>query len=128
MRPFFIAVAALSAFLVVPQAAPAQSGASLSGVVTNPTGAPLSDAAVTIKNLGTGELRTIPTDGTGHYRSTGLPAGNFVIRVVKKGFGDETRAGISLTDGQDATLDITMTSNGPDVCASIHEFVATDCS
>ncbi len=128
MRPFFIAVAALSVFLVVPQAAPAQSGASLSGVVTNPTGAPLSDAAVTIKNLGTGELRTIPTDGTGHYRSTGLPAGNFVIRVVKKGFGDETRAGISLTDGQDATLDITMTSNGPDVCTSGLEFVATDCA
>jgi predicted porin len=96
--------------------------------VTNQAGAALPDAAVTIKNLSTGELRTIPTDGTGHYRSTGLAPGNFIIRVVKKGFGDETRTGITLTDGQDATVDITMLSKGPDVCASGLEFVATDCT
>jgi predicted porin len=128
VRPFFIAVAALSLFLTMSQAAAAQTGASVSGLVTNQAGAALPDAAVTIKNLSTGELRTIPTDGTGHYRSTGLAPGNFIIRVVKKGFGDETRTGITLTDGQDATVDITMLSKGPDVCASGLEFVATDCT
>lgn len=128
MRPFFIAVAALFLFLTMSQAALAQSGASVSGLVTNQAGAALPDAAVTIKNLSTGELRTIPTDGTGHYRSTGLAPGNFIIRVVKKGFGDETRTGITLTDGQDATVDITMLSKGPDVCASGLEFVANDCT
>ncbi|MGD0305793.1 MAG: carboxypeptidase regulatory-like domain-containing protein [Candidatus Acidiferrales bacterium] len=128
MRPFFIALAGLFLFLVMSQAALAQSGASVSGLVTNQAGAALPDAAVTIKNLSTGELRTIPTDGTGHYRSTGLAPGNFIIRVVKKGFGDETRTGITLTDGQDATVDITMLSKGPDVCASGLEFVATDCT
>ena len=106
----------------------AQTGASLSGVVTDQTGAALPDVAVTIKSISTGELRTIPTDGTGHYRSVGLPAGSFVIRAVKKGFTDETRTGISLAVGQEATIDITMQSKSPDVCTSGLEFATTDCT
>ncbi len=47
----------------------AQTGASLSGVVTDPTGAALSDVAVTIKNVDTGATRSIATDGGGHYQA-----------------------------------------------------------
>jgi predicted porin len=123
-----LAFASLSLFLIAPQASLAQMGASLSGLVTNQTGAALSDAAVTIKNTGTGELRTIPTDGTGHYHLSGLPAGSFVVRVVKKGFADTTLTGINLAANQEATVDITMQSKGPDVCASGLEFAITDCT
>src|ERR1700728_1842287 len=45
----------------------AQTGASLSGVVTDQTGAALRDVAVTIRNVDTGVTRTIATDGGGHY-------------------------------------------------------------
>jgi len=106
----------------------AQTSASLSGTVTNHAGAPVSDAAVTIKNLGTSETRTLKTDAGGHYQSAGLPPGNFAVRAVAKGLGDETRGGISLTANQAATLDIVMQSKGPDVCASGLEFVTTDCT
>src|SRR5580698_9717723 len=40
----------------------AQTGAGLSGVVTDQTGAAVSDVAVTIMNVDTGETRTIATD------------------------------------------------------------------
>src|SRR5271170_3077240 len=86
----------------------AQTGAILSGVVTNQTGAALPDVAVTIKNVDTGVTRTIATDGAGHFQASGLPSGRFVIRAAKQGFTDETRTGISLAVGQDATVDITM--------------------
>ncbi len=128
MRPLFIVLLAVSLSLAISGAASAQTGASVSGLVTNQAGAALTDAAVTIKNLGTGETRTIPTDGTGHYRALGLPPGNFVIRAVKKGYADETRAGITLTASQDATVDIIMLSKTPDVCTSGLEFVASDCT
>src|ERR1035441_10142760 len=49
----------------------AQTGASLSGVVTDQTGAALPDVAVTIKNVDTGATRTIATDGGGHYQASG---------------------------------------------------------
>jgi predicted porin len=106
----------------------AQTGASLSGVVTDQTGAALPDVAVTIKNVDTGATRTIATDGGGHYQASGLPPGRFEIRAAKQGFADETRTGISLAVGQDATVDIKMHLSTPDACASGHEFATTDCA
>jgi predicted porin len=110
----------------------AQTGASLSGVVTDQTGAALRDVAVTIKNVDTGATRTIATDGAGHFQESGLPSGRFEIRAAKQGFADETRTGISLAVGQDATVDIKMqrrTLDGTrDACASGHEFATTDCT
>jgi predicted porin len=106
----------------------AQTGASLSGVVTDQAGRGLADVEVTIKNLDTAETRTIPTEGGGRYQALGLPQGRFEIRAAKHGFADETRAGISLAAGQDATVDIKMQSKSPDACASGREFATTDCT
>jgi predicted porin len=108
--------------------ASAQTGASLSGVVTDPNGAPLPDVAVTIKNVDTGATRTIPTDGGGHYQASGLPPGRLEIRAAKPGFAEETRTGLALADGQEATVDIKIHSGTPDPCTSGHEFVTTDCT
>ena len=106
----------------------AQTGASLSGVVTDEAAAALRDVAVTIKNVDTGATRTSATDGRGHYQESGLPAGRFVIRAEKQGFADETRTGISLAAGQDAAADIKMQPKTTDACASGHEFATTDCA
>jgi predicted porin len=106
----------------------AQTGASLSGVVTSQTGAALPDVAVTIKNVDTGAARTIATDGRGRFQASGLPPGRFEIRAAKPGFADETRTGISLAVGQDATADIMMQLRTSDACASGHEFATTDCT
>jgi predicted porin len=108
--------------------AAAPTGASLSGVVTDQTGAALPDVAVTIKNVDTAETRMIATDGGGHYQASGLPPGRFEIRAAKQGFADETRTGISLAVGQGATVDIKMQLRTPDACASGHEFATTDCT
>ena len=128
MRPLFITLAALCLFLVAPRASWAQTGASLSGVVTNHSGAALPDVAVTIKNLDTAETRTVATDRGGRYLANGLPAGSFQIHAAKSGFADETRTGISLAAGQSATVDIKLQGKAPDVCASGHEFATTDCT
>src|SRR5580693_9461748 len=106
----------------------AQTGASLSGGVTDQTGATLPDVAVTIKNVDTGTTRTIATDGGGHYHASSLPPGRFEIQAAKQGFADETRTGISLAVGQDASVDIKMQLRTPDACASGHEFATTDCT
>jgi predicted porin len=113
---------------MAPFAAWAQTGASLSGVVTDKTGAAVADVAVTIKNVDTGATRTTTTDGGGHYRAADLPKGRFEIRAAKAGFADERRAGLSLAAGQDATVDIKMKPSTLDPCTSVHEFAATDCT
>ncbi len=108
--------------------AQAQTGASVSGMVTDQTGAALRDVAVTIRNVDTGATRTIATDGRGHFQASGLPSGQFEIRAEKPEFGNETRMGISLAVGQDTTVDIKMKLRTPDACASGHEFATTDCT
>jgi predicted porin len=106
----------------------AQSGASLSGVVTDQSGATLPHVAVIIRNVDTGAVRTTTTDGGGHYQASGLPAGRFDIRASKQGFAEETRTGVSLAVGQGTTADIQMKPSTPDACASGHEFATTDCT
>jgi len=106
-----------------------QTGASLSGTVMDPAGAALPDVAVTIKSVDFGETRTILTDGGGHYRMLGLPAGRVEIRAAKKGFADETRVGISVGADQNTTVDIKMRPGASEApCTSFHEFATTDCS
>jgi predicted porin len=127
-RPIAVALASIVAFLCMQGAAWAQTGASLSGVVTNQTGVVLPDVSVTIKNVDTGITRRITTDGGGHFQASGLPPGRFAIRAAKPGFADETRTGISLAVGQDTTVDIKMQQSTPDACTSGHEFATTDCT
>jgi len=114
--------------LCMKDVARAQTGANLSGVVTDQSGATLSDVAVTIKNVDTGATRTIATEGGGHYQATGLTVGHFDIRAVKPGFAEETRIGISVAAGQDTAIDIQMQRHNPDACATGHEFATTDCA
>ncbi|MGC2059221.1 MAG: carboxypeptidase regulatory-like domain-containing protein [Candidatus Sulfotelmatobacter sp.] len=117
---FWLAIGAFPAW--------AQTGVSVSGVVEDQAGAALRDVAVTIKNVDTGAARTIETDSSGHYQASGLTAGRFEIRAAKQGFADETRMGISLADGQEATVDIKLELKTPDACASGREFATTDCT
>ena len=140
MRPRTIIFAALILFVAVGVAraqsfiareaypASAQTGGSLSGVVTDQTGAALPNVTVTIKSLDSSETRTITTDGGGRYQTSGLPPGRFEIRAAKPGFADETRAGISLAVGQGATVDITLQRRTADPCTNGREFATTDCT
>ena len=140
MRPRTIIFAALILFVavgvaraqssLVREAYPtsAQSGGSVSGVVTDQTGAALPNVTVTIKSLDSSETRTITTDGGGRYQTSGLPPGRFEIRAAKPGFADETRAGISLAVGQGATVDITLQRRTADPCTNGREFATTDCT
>ncbi len=87
----------------------AQTSASLSGTVKDPTGAAVSAAAVTVTNADTGAVRTAETDGAGRYQVASLPVGKYEVRAGKTGFSDQLRTGINLAVGQDATVDLSLT-------------------
>jgi len=84
----------------------AQVSASLSGLITDPSGAAVSAASVIAKNLDTGISRAVLTDQSGKYRFFALPVGPYEVRVTKEGFAEGIRAGIRLVVGQDATVDL----------------------
>jgi len=93
--------------LCVPFAS-AQVSATLSGMVTDQTGAAVSAAAVTARNLDTGLSRSTVTDQTGRYQLFALPVGQYEVRVKKDGFAEAIRTGIRLVIGQDARADLNL--------------------
>ena len=64
----------------------AQYRASIQGVVTDPQGAAVSGATVTLKNLDTNQVLTATTDGNGIYNFSALPPAKYSLTVEKAGF------------------------------------------
>ena len=93
---------------IIVRSAPAQVSASLSGVITDPSGAAISAASVTARNVDTGVSRAASTDPQGRYRLFALPVGEYELRVEKPSFAAAIRSGIRLAVGQDASADLTL--------------------
>ena len=103
-----VAVATL-AFSLVALIGHAQTvGASLQGVVVDPTGAALANADVVVINVATGAVWELKTDATGRYRVPVLQPGEYEIHVTQTGFQTVARRGIQLAVGQDAVIDVRM--------------------
>jgi hypothetical protein len=86
----------------------AQVSASIKGIVTDPSGAPVPAATVTTKNAETGAARSSITDDAGRYQIVWLAVGQYEVRVVKAGFQDAIRSGIRLVVGQEASVDLKL--------------------
>jgi hypothetical protein len=74
----------------------AQSTASLSGTVTDPTGAVVPDATVTVHSLGTGTDRVVTTDSGGNYVVPSLQPGAYQVVVKATGFALYTVQSLTL--------------------------------
>src|SRR5579864_6176624 len=86
----------------------AQVSATISGTVTDPSGAAVTAALVTAKNSDTGSTRGAVTDVAGRYQFFSLPVGDYEVHAKKQGFAEEIRTGIHLVVGQDASVDLSL--------------------
>ncbi|PYX27480.1 MAG: hypothetical protein DMG77_18780 [Acidobacteria bacterium] len=64
----------------------AQYRASIQGVVTDPQGAVVPDATVTLTNQETNQVSTTTTDAAGLYNFNALPPSRYTMKVEKSGF------------------------------------------
>ncbi|MGA7525037.1 MAG: carboxypeptidase regulatory-like domain-containing protein [Acidobacteriaceae bacterium] len=100
-----------SVFAVAPLAS-AQASSSLSGVVTDPSGAAIAGASVQVKDVNTGADRSTVTSPDGEYQILSLPVGDYTITAHHAGFADQVRTGIHLAVGQEATADLQLRVGG----------------
>jgi len=96
---YWLQLALLCLVWLCSPAAEAQVSASVSGRVTDQTGAVVSGATVTAKSLDTGVSRTTTTDQAGRYELIALPIGQFEKRARRDGFAEHVRTGIVLVVG-----------------------------
>src|SRR5580693_9463748 len=97
--PFFAFIALALLMLTSSRAYAQVSGATLTGTVSDASGAVVPNAQVSIKNVATGELRAATTDTAGFYTAPNLLPGKYEVTVTAPGFSTEVQTGITLTVG-----------------------------
>jgi hypothetical protein len=83
-------------------------GATLSGTVTDTSGAVVPKAQVFIQNMSTGISTTVPTNAEGVYAAANVLPGDYEVTVSGAGFKTEARSGVNLTVGAHQVLNITL--------------------
>jgi len=81
---------------------------SVTGKVTDPNGAAIPGATVTIKNIETNSETTATTNDEGTYNFPLLQPGKYTLTVTQQGFNTAVREGIEIKVADKLTLDVPM--------------------
>jgi len=81
---------------------------TITGTVSDPTGAVVANAAIEAKNVATGATYTATSTQTGNYTLAQLPAGSYEILVTVQGFKKYTRQGLTLAPTQVMRIDVAL--------------------
>lgn len=87
-------------------------GGSISGSVSDASGAVLPNASVLVRNQNTGTERRQLTDGSGRFFAPSMPVGTYSITVASAGFVPLERTGIELAVGEFITLPLALRAGG----------------
>ena len=105
----FSVVVALAISLSVSVCVYAQvAGATLSGTVSDSSGAAMPNATVSIKNTATGVARDVTTDAAGFYSAPNLLPGTYEVTVSATGFETRVESNLSLAVGEERGLNPIM--------------------
>jgi Carboxypeptidase regulatory-like domain len=108
-QSFNLAVLLFALLIVAPRFTSAQVvGASVSGTIRDISGGAIPGAAVTVRNVETGTVRSLATDDNGRYFVPSTPIGRYEIAASKEGFNSQNKTGIDLSVGQESVVDFTL--------------------
>jgi Carboxypeptidase regulatory-like domain len=108
-RALLMAAATLAAVAMttIPALAQAPVG-SISGAVTDPSGALVAGANVSATSLSTGAARTVTSDNQGFFTITTLKPGEYLLKVSTKGFAEFVVPRVVVEVGQTARVDAAL--------------------
>jgi hypothetical protein len=103
------------ALLLLSRAAFAQS--AIQGLVLDPAGASVPDAAISATLEATGAVRTVRTGADGRYRIPALPIGNYTIRCEKAGFqrAEVPQVYLALNQTLEQTIQLKLANAGSSI-------------
>ncbi len=105
--PFVAACLYLVAAAPLPVAAQVLYG-TVVGTVTDPTGAAVPKATITVQNTATGLSRQASTDETGYFSVPNLLQGNYDVSVSAAGFKPFTRRGVNVLTNTVTRVDVAL--------------------
>src|SRR5437660_4972815 len=102
----FIAVCFVLAAFHAMDANAQVTGATLSGTVTDATGAVIPGVMISIKNRATGVVRNLNTDEAGFYSAPNLIAGSYDVTASAAGFSSVVQPNVTLAVGAQQQLNM----------------------
>lgn len=81
---------------------------TLTGNVTDPSGAALPGATVTAVNTATGDTSTQPSDSAGIYRFEALPQGTYTVTISATGFTKQQTTGVGVVANEIKRVDASL--------------------
>ena len=82
--------------------------ATVFGTITDPSGAVIVQAQVTVSGVNTGLKRVGLTDIRGEYHLAGLPSGMYTVRAEKEKFQTRVLEGIALSSGTAIAINLSL--------------------
>jgi hypothetical protein len=108
-----------AAFLCFSFSASAQGLGSISGTVTDSTGAAVASASVVLTRSETGEASVARTNGSGLYVFPSVPPAGYTLSVAQAGFKKYEQTGISLQADQNATIYVKLEIGSAEVTVDV---------
>jgi hypothetical protein len=93
-----IVLSVLMAFVFVAGAFAQLGNVAISGTVTDPSGAVIANAKVTVTNKATSFVREDTTNGAGQFNITALPPATYTVMVTASGFKQHAQDVVMLAD------------------------------
>lgn len=120
-KAFTLSFAFLLASLFFAMAAQAQLyTGSVTGVITDPSGATVPSAKVTLVDQNKGFTFNVQTDANGRYVLRSIPPGTYKITVEAAGFETQTQQGVRLDVSQNISVDFAMKIGATSVAVEVH--------
>lgn len=117
-----LAIAAISLSAVFAQS----NTGTITGQVSDSTGAVIPNATVTVTNVGTNESRTMQTNDTGFYQAASLSTGVYKVSAVANGFQESSVSNARLAVGDRLRVDVTLSVEGSYAVVQVARDTPTD--
>jgi len=106
-----VLVLSFSLYICVPLFAQKYTG-TITGTVTDPQGAVVSGAQVTVTNPGTGQTRNATTNSSGIYTATDLSVGTYEVHIKSPNFKEFVAKNVAVDPSSTATLNAALVVGG----------------
>ena len=99
---------------------------SITGTVTDPSGAVVPDTTVIVTNQATGDSRTTTTNSTGEYHVPALQPALYTIALSSKGgFGAFTEKDVTVSVNREVRIDVALRASTVQVETTVTDTLAT---
>ncbi len=114
------------AWLIFPSVTLAQKfTAAINGTVSDPSGAVVPQATVTLRNTQTGVERSTVTNEAGNYVYVDVLPGRYTLKVAKEGFSTATQPEFEMYVNQTATFDMALSVGAATTEVTVRAAAAT---